>query len=867
MSVCPTPKKAKRTAFSTAKMTNTPKQPKYEVCVGATTSTIAGPGTNNSTITCCPNPGPPGPKGCALKWESAWANTTSYNYESGDPCVTSIVSHNSTTYICKVAHNASDATFEPGVGSAWTDKWDIFMEGSGSLNWAGTWADGHDYKKNDVILGPTTGHAFVCIQAHTSDSGNPFAGEPPSPTKMNPDGSIFGDAIDWITGTEPEVPTGPGTGGTSLYWEAMVDFGKWSSPEQQGFVSGLMDGVMDWWKDAPLWGKVLAVAAGIGLAYAGAKIYDNMIKTGDEPGSGGQPCDSRYTGSPGYNGSFTQPTLPVVVASILEFAGFDPASFDVSLLDAKPVNFSITGGMNARALLNQLALTYQFDVVPSGGVIKFVPKYQVPIRNLTLADLGHAVQDSSSSCPAPYTARRLQGIDLPRSITFSYFSAALDHNTFTQIAEIHTYEDGQDVNIAVPFTLEDTEAMRIAQTTLVNSHIEQQEFTFMTDYHNIDLEPGDVITIPVGSADDTAQVRIKEVNESEDGLLEFRCSRADYNTESYSYTGVTVTNPPSQPTNVPVSIGYSDTIFIEVPAMDSTDGSARVVAIVTGFGKAGWPGANLYKSIDGGATYTLAASTQVASTWGMVATPTPAPPAPYGYYVWDDTTQISVTLKEGTLSNLTDIAVLNGMNWCMVGEEVIGFVNATLTGEKTYTLSRLLRGQKGSEVKCGGHLVNELFVLLDGKPVEIDIPVSELKQIVKYKTVTVGSSIDKVDATDIQPFGLNILPWAPCQVTAVKQANGDILFNWTERPRLNNGLQDERELTHDPDWAGYGITIFTDNTASAVKRSAIQVVNNYTYTLAMQVADFTTPPASIKASVVQISQQIGGGYPTVVTSV
>lgn len=857
MSVCPTPPKAKKTDYSTvSKMTNSPKQPKMEMCAGGTTSTVGGPGNNSTTVTCCPNPGPAGPKGCALKWESAWEQGKTYNYESGDPCVTSIVTHNNVTYICKVTHSVDDTTTEPGVGDVWMEKWDVFMSSTGELRWVGTWADGKDYKKNDVILGPTTGHAFVCIQDHTSDSGNPFAGEPPSPTKMMKDSilDIFSDP----------PPPGPGSGGTSLYWEAMVDLGKWSSPQQVGFVDGLMDGVMDWWKDAPLWEKVLGIAAGIGLAYAGAKILGAMTKTGDEdPQGGGGSADSRYNGSPGYNGAFTQPTLPVVVASIMEYVGYAPSDFDVTSLEAKPVNFTIASSMNARSLLNQLALTYQFDVVPSGGKVKFVPKYQTIARHLTNDDLGFAVMDSSTSGPAPYTARRLQGIDLPRSITFTYYSAALDHNTFTQIAELHTYEDGQDVTIAVPFTLEDAEAMRIAQTTLVNSHIEQQEFTFTTDYHNIDLEPGDVITIPIGDGSSTAQVRIKELTETEDGLLEFRTARSDYNTQSYEYSGVTVAVPPSQPTNLPVSIGYSESIFVEVPAIDSTDGAPRLVALVTGFGKAGWPGANIYKSIDGGNTYALVASASAPSKWGMVANPTPAPVN--GYYVWDDVTQISVTLKEGTLTNSTDIGVLNGTNWALVGEELIGFVNATLTGTNTYTLSRLLRGRKGTEVKMGSHLANELFLVIDGSAVEIDIPISELKQVVKYKTVTIGSSLDKVDAVDVQPVGLNALPWAPGNVKVTKNTNGDYLLTWVERPRLNNGLQDERELTHDTDWAGYGVTIFTDNTATAVKRSAVQVVNNYIYTKEMQIADFGSAQTSIKASVVQISQQLGGGYPIVVT--
>jgi len=826
MSVCPVPASASHTDYTTAgSITNTPPDTKFEICEGGTTSTISGPGGSSSTTVCCPNPGPQGPQGCALKWESAWVNNKTYNYESGTPCVTSIVTHNNVTYICKKTHSSTDTTSEPGVGPNWTTDWDIFMADVGHLKWAGTWETGKAYKVNDVVLGPTSGNGWVCMVDHTSNNDE------------------------------------PSTLQTNANWDPITDLSKSTLPEEeQSFLSGLMDGVMDWWKDAPLWQKLLAIAAGVGLAYAGYKIIDSMMQDG-ETNPDGESVDTRYNGTAGYNGSFTQPTLPVVVASIMEFAGYTPDQYDVSLLDNKEVNFSVTGGMNTRALLNQLALTYQFDVVPSGGVVKFVPKYQTPVRELTADDLGHQVMDSSLAGPAPYTAKRHQGIDLPRSITFTYFSAALDHNTFTQQAELFTFEDGQDVQIQVPFTLSDSDAKRIAETTLVNAHIEQQEFTFTTDYHNIDLEPGDVITIPVGTQGDVAQVRIKEINETEDGVLEFRCARSDYNTQSYEYSGVTVTTPPAQTSNVPVSIGYSDTLFIEVPPLTSNDGNPRLYGIVTGFGKAGWPGANLYKSVDGGNTYNFVASTSTKCTWGMVTNPTPAPAK--GYYVWDDTTTISVTLKEGTLSNSTDIAVLNGQNWCMIGEELIGFVNATLTGANTYTLSRLLRGRRGSEVKCGTHLANELFVVLDGNLTYIDLPSSELGRVVKFKTVTMGSSLDKSPAFDIQPFGLNLLPWAPGNVQITKN-NNDYVFTWVERPRLNNGLQDDRELVHDADWAGYGITIFGEPAATSVKRSAIVVVNTYTYTEAMQIADFGSVQTTLKASVVQLSTKVGGGYPAVI---
>ena len=87
-----------------------------------------------------------------------------------------------------------------------------------------------------------------------------------------------------------------------------------------------------------------------------------------------------------------------------------------------------------------------------------------------------------------------------------------------------------------------------------------------------------------------------------------------------------------------------------------------------------------------------------------------------------------------------------------------------------------------------------------------------------------------------------------------------------ERPRLNNTLQDDREIVHDPDWAGFGITIFTDNTMNEAKRSAIVLTPEFTYTAAQQTADFGSVQSTLTISVVQLSSVVGGGYPAILTA-
>ncbi len=86
---------------------------------------------------------------------------------------------------------------------------------------------------------------------------------------------------------------------------------------------------------------------------------------------------------------------------------------------------------------------------------------------------------------------------------------------------------------------------------------------------------------------------------------------------------------------------------------------------------------------------------------------------------WHDV-NFRVRLYGGALASVTDLALFSGANAAAVQRsdrawEVIQFANAELTGERTYTLSRLLRGQAGSEWAMGSPLAaGAAFVLLDG---------------------------------------------------------------------------------------------------------------------------------------------------------
>ena len=599
-----------------------------------------------------------------------------------------------------------------------------------------------------------------------------------------------------------------------------------------------LEDVFDWYKDASITDLILAGLGVAGVIWAGSEIIDAIAGDGEGDGQ----ADARYDGSDGYLlTGYTAPNLPEIVENLCDVAGIVS---DVSLLPDTPCEFVIGNNTSVRTILSQLALVYAFDMVDTGLSLKFVPRTAVPVKTLTADDMGFG-----NSATSRYSAQRAQGIDLPRTVTLKYYSEDLDYNTFTQRAELYTYPDGQDVNLDVPLTLPHTKAREIAEVALMNAHLERQGYTFTTTYKHLDLEPGDVVDSQFGL------IRITRLSETSEGLLEIAATAAG--TElAVEGSGLDAVQPPTS-TNVPAVVGYSQGLFIDPNNLNAGDQGVRLYAAVHGYGVAGWPGAQIYVSDNAGASYDLVATTYKEATFGLVATAT----ASAAYYGWDNTTTISVQLKTGSLSSVSELDVLNGKNWATIGQEIIGFKNAVLTAPKTYTLSGLLRGRQGTEQFIGTHVANELFCLLDDAVTRITLTTVDRNKTRLYKVVTIGSSLDKVDPIEVYCRSNNTLPWTVVDAKVTK-TGADYNFSWKERYRFDNALRDYGVAPKDPDWGGSIIVIY-DTDGVTVKKSYPTTSQIFTYTSAMQTTDFGSPQATIKAAICQYSQIYGPGYPVI----
>jgi len=674
----------------------------------------------------------------------------------------------------------------------------------------------NDYHCNASVATNATG-SYVCVYGHTSGS--------------DPDGDEPGVGLNW-----------------EFYWLPLSTNGV-VEEEDRGILD-IAGSFFDWITDIPNWGWGDWLQGIAGLAVAGwavSEIADMMDFDGEGDGNAG----SKYNGDPSYTGAPVNATLPNVLEHIC--LGM-PFTVDVSEIDDNELSFKRINPIPRRNMLAQLSLAYAFSITPSGGTLRFTPYNSTPVKTLTFDDMGF---DITSSDTSRYRIERKQGIDLPRKVTVTFPDRDLGYQDNTADYEIEAYVDGQEVNLQLPFVMTKSEARAIAERAVMMAHLEATKYKYTVAFDDhMELEPGDNITTPLGIH------RIVGINVRSDGGMEIIAVDAsfvgDMSIPSGSGVGETTASQ-----DVVATVGYSTAIIIDMPPLNSDDKEGRMYAAVHGYGLPGWSGAGIYETKDGGGSYDLVTVARKEATVGRVS---PALAAPTDYHVWDDTTTITVELKTGELTSVTDDVLYEGVkNHAMIGSEMIAFGEATLTGTSpsgnpVYELTHLLRGLQGTEWSVDDHEDNELFILLDDALVRIDYPIDERGHPRTYKIVTIGSDTSKGVVQQVTPYGLNLVPWKPSHGQGVKLgATDDWLVTWEERARFAaDEIQDYAESPHDFDWAGWTITVLDDS--DNIVRTEQAVKPQFTYTEAMQIEDFGTVRSCIKVKVYQMSSIVGGGY-------
>ena len=541
--------------------------------------------------------------------------------------------------------------------------------------------------------------------------------------------------------------------------------------------------------------------------------------------------------------SLDPPIEPVTLASIVSDisvrAGLTTGQIDVSTLTDLVDGYIVSDQKTARDAILPLQSVYFFDGVESSGIMKFVKRGAIP--TLTIPDTDLAAQEPKSTPPPLATIVRMQEVDLPEVVNVTYPDVDVSYQDGSQQARRQVTSSQAVSNIKVAVAMDAPTARRAANVLLFGAWIERESLTILLPMKYAYLEPTDVITAR------GYILRVVTKSQIAVGIIQLDCvvSLPPLYTLFQAGSG---TSGGGQTT--PGTSQLAMMLLLDIPLIGDGDNAQGLYAAMAGTVDDTWTGGNVYKSIDGGSTYSQVSS---ESTPAVIGTSQSALPFFGNSNVFDQTNSVTVLIGVGggELSSSTELGVLNGANEALLGSEIIQFENADLVAPSTYTLSGLLRGRRGTEWAQSTHIVGESFVLM---PVA-DVPMlfSELGQVREFKPVTFGQSVAAALAQSFTDIGIRLRPYSPVDLGGgVINGSGDVQLDWTRRTRIGGAWLDLVDVPLSEATEAYVVQIWDVTYTLCARIIMVGATETVTYTGSQQTTDFGGTQAHIYFTVAQM---------------
>ena len=234
-------------------------------------------------------------------------------------------------------------------------------------------------------------------------------------------------------------------------------------------------------------------------------------------------------------------------------------------------------------------------------------------------------------------------------------------------------------------------------------------------------------------------------------------------------------------TQADLPAGPTTLALLDLPSLGDDLPTTPTLLIAAAGVSAGWRKATVMASLDAGASWQTIGQTAAAAVIGT----TPDALVPGSTMLTDAVTVIDVVLLDDAMiltgSDATEASAT--ANLALIGDELVQFATATQTAPRSFRLSGLLRGRRGTEWAMAGHVAGERFVLVDADTLlPWTLPTSAIGSTVMIAASGVGDASPAEASIVFQARALR--PPAPVAISAATQADGSILVGWTRRSRI-----------------------------------------------------------------------------------
>lgn len=546
----------------------------------------------------------------------------------------------------------------------------------------------------------------------------------------------------------------------------------------------------------------------------------------------------------------------IVSAESLQSGLLTSGDIDVTSLTQEVRGYRVGSIGAIRAALEPLQAAWPFDVVQHGYQIRYVMRGGSSVVTIPAADLD--ARGAGQEPGVQITTSREMDSQLPRRVTVQHLDYDREYNAGSQYAERLNTAAINAMVLDLPIVLTATEAAGKAEVLLYLYWLERYDVAITLPATYLQLEPGDVVTLitPEGNV----SLRLTAVNYTSDGRVECKAKYA--NAAIYTPTAVAASPAVTGPTTI-TPVGASVYALLDVPLVSSAQSGPSFLAAMTG-ALAGWQGGVLMQSTDAGATW--ASLHDFGAPGADMGTCSNSLGAVESRMI-DAASALSVTMTQGALFSVTQLAMLAGGNHFAYGSdgrwEIIAAQECTLVSGTSYTLTNLLRGRFGTEWAMSLHAAGDALVLLDTTDVAaITMSAGSIGLGYLYRGITVDRDISTDGSRTFAYQGVNLKPLSPIALTgAIDPATADWSLSWIRRTRTGGEWRDYVDADLGESSEAYQIDVSADGTYATVKRTITATSPAASYTSAQQVTDFGSNQATLYLKVYQVSSVIGRGYP------
>ena len=472
----------------------------------------------------------------------------------------------------------------------------------------------------------------------------------------------------------------------------------------------------------------------------------------------------------------TTQTLGDTINILLQRGGIPSRNIDVSdIQDTNIQGYTIYGPVAMINSIQTLVQAFNLIVFEVDGRITFKHRENSTVIPLNATEL--AAHETDSDAPRTLDITDIASFNLPKTVNVNYFDNGNDFQKANQQERRVNATVDTTQTIDFPITMTASQASQAASRFLWSAWTNRQSVDFTLPPSRLQLNELETVTVTVDG--NKFRIIVTQINRGNNFKLE--CQGFIESIEALNFTK-TVDAQPDIGDSVD-STPFGDSLialgFIDIApfanAHVNTSGAYFALADYDRLG--GWSGAQLFIGTtdvtDSGLSLALDAPNE--SIMGYATTLL----ADGDTETTDIVNTVDVELFNGTLTSKTELQVFEGQNIALLGDEVIGFQTAILNANGSYTLSNLLRGLRGTQIKTTTHALNDRFIpLITGNLAFYGISSAQLNEDFGMKAISTKGDLADVPLHTHTYVGGTVTPFAPTQVEGTRDGSDNVTTTW-----------------------------------------------------------------------------------------